>query len=55
MKLLLSNFGKANYKTHSLLEKLSEELGIRIIMVTHIEELKVGKIVDLEEHKDLCV
>jgi DNA repair exonuclease SbcCD ATPase subunit len=38
-----------------LLEKLAEEMGLQIIMVTHIEELKVGKVIDLEEHKDLCV
>jgi DNA repair exonuclease SbcCD ATPase subunit len=37
----------------ALLEKLSEELGLRIIMVTHIEELKVGKVIDLEELKEL--
>jgi DNA repair exonuclease SbcCD ATPase subunit len=32
-----------------LLEKLAEEMGLQIIMVTHIEELKVGKVIDLEE------
>lgn len=32
-----------------LLEKLAEEMGLQIIMVTHIEELKVGKVIDLED------
>lgn len=36
-----------------LLEKLAEEMGLQIIMVTHIEELKVGKVIDLEELKEL--
>lgn len=31
-----------------LLEELSKEIGIQIIMVTHIDELKVGKVVEME-------
>lgn len=31
-----------------MLERLSSELGIQIIMVTHIEELRVGSVVEVE-------
>ncbi len=34
-------------KIPQLLEKLSEDMEIQIVMVTHIDELKVGKIVEI--------
>lgn len=44
------NVSKANGyldRIPALLEILCEDIGIQIIMVTHIEELKVGKIVEV--------
>ncbi len=44
------NVSKANGyldKIPEFLEGLSQDMGIQIIMVTHIEELKVGKIVEI--------
>lgn len=44
------NVSKANGyldKIPELLEGLSRDMGIKIVMVTHIEELKVGKIVEI--------
>ena len=42
-------FVSAQYlpRVRELLEKLSREFGCQIIMVTHIEELKIGKVVRL--------
>ena len=42
-------FVSATYRgnVRSMLEQLSEDLGIQIIMVTHIEELQTGDVVEL--------
>ena len=42
----------ANYRPRlqSLIETLSKELGIQIIMSTNIESLEMGKVVDLQPH-----
>ena len=42
-------FVSAGYRgrVREMLETLAEELGVQILMVTHIEELKTGKVIEL--------
>jgi len=35
------------HRIRGMMEKLSEEMGVQIIMVTHIKELETGKVIRL--------